>query len=46
VSENIPVTFILIYRHKTAVDYKTIEKSVGEVIEKLKNDIKQKQKKC
>lgn len=46
VSENISVTFILIYRHKTAADFNTIEKSVGEVIEKLKNDIKQKRKIC
>jgi ribonuclease P protein component len=46
VSENIRVTFILIYRHKTAADFNTINKSVGEVIEKLKNDIKQKQKIC
>jgi len=46
ISEQIRITFILIYRHKTAADFKTIEKSVGEVIEKLNNDIKQKQKKC
>ena len=46
VSEKIRITFILIYRHKTAADFKTIEKSVGEVIEKLNIDIKQKQKKC
>ena len=45
-SEQIRIAFILIYRHKTAADFKTIEKSVGEVIEKLNNDIKQKQKKC
>jgi ribonuclease P protein component len=45
-SENIQVTFILIYRHNTLPDYSTIEKAVGEVIEKLCNYIRQKQKKC
>jgi ribonuclease P protein component len=46
VSENIPITFIMIYRHRSPADFETIEKSVGEVIEKLKNDIKQKRKIC
>jgi len=45
-SENIQITFILIYRHYMVHDYDTIEKSVGEVIVKLCDNIKQKQKKC
>jgi ribonuclease P protein component len=38
-SENIQVTFIIIYRHSNVVDYDIVEKSVGEVIEKLRDDI-------
>jgi ribonuclease P protein component len=38
-SENIQVTFIIIYRHSNVVDYDIVEKSVGEVIEKLCDDI-------
>lgn len=34
-SENIQVTFIIIYRHSNVADYDIVEKSVGEVIEKL-----------
>ena len=45
-SEKIQVTFIVIYRLDTAADFKTIEKSIGEVIEKLCDNIRQKQKKC
>jgi ribonuclease P protein component len=46
VSENIQVTFILIYRQNTVADFKIIEKSVGEVIEKLCDHIRKQQKKC
>ncbi len=46
ISEKILIAFIVIYRHKTAADTKTIEKSIGEVIERLNNDIKQKLIKC
>ena len=45
-AEKIRIVFILIYRHKSAADFMTIEKSVGEVIRKLTDDIKQKQEKC
>jgi len=45
-AEKIRIAFILIYRHKSAADFMTIEKSVGEVIRKLIDDIKQKQDKC
>lgn len=38
-SENIQVTFIIIYRHSNVADYDIVEKSVGEVIEKLCEDI-------
>jgi ribonuclease P protein component len=38
-SENIQVTFIIIYRHSNVADYDIVEKSVGEVIEKLCDDI-------
>ena len=41
-AKNIQLTFILIYRNKTISDYTAIEKSVGEVIEKLCNDIRKK----
>jgi len=46
VSEKIRVTFVVIYRLNSAADFKTIEKSIGEVIEKLSNNIRQKQEKC
>jgi ribonuclease P protein component len=46
VSEKIQVAFIVIYRLDYEADFKTIEKSTGEVIEKLCDDIRQKQKKC
>jgi ribonuclease P protein component len=46
VSEKIQVAFIVIYRQDYAADFKTIEKSIGEVIEKLCDDIRQKRKKC
>lgn len=45
-AEEIRIAFILIYRHKSPADFMTIEKSVGEVIRKLIDDIKQKQDKC
>ena len=45
-AEKIRIAFILIYRHKSPADFMTIEKSVGEVIRKLTDDIKQKQDKC
>jgi len=45
-AEKIRIAFILIYRHKSPADFMTIEKSVGEVIRKLIDDIKQKQDKC
>ena len=45
-AEKIRIAFILIYRHKSPADFMTIEKSVGEVIRKLTDDIKQKQEKC
>jgi len=41
-AKNTQITFILIYRNKTISDYTAIEKSVGEVIEKLCNDIRKK----
>ena len=44
-SENIQVTFIIIYRHSTVADYDVVEKAVGEVIEKLCDNIIKKQKK-
>ena len=44
-AEKIRIAFILIYRHKSPADFMTIEKSVGEVIRKLIDDIKQKQDK-
>jgi len=46
ISEKIRIAFIVIYRHKTVADTKTIQKSIGEVIERLNNDIKQKLIKC
>ena len=45
-TEKIRIAFILIYRHKSPADFMTIEKSVGEVIRKLIDDIKQKLDKC
>lgn len=45
-ADNIQVTFMLIYRNNEVTDYVTIENSVDEVIEKLCNVIRQKQKKC
>jgi ribonuclease P protein component len=44
-SENIQVTFIIIYRYTTVADYDVVEKSVGEVIEKLCANVMKKQKK-
>ena len=44
-SENIQVTFIIIYRHSTVADYDVVEKAVGEVIEKLCDNIIKKRKK-
>ena len=45
-ADNIQVTFMLIYRNNEVTDYVTIENSLDEVIEKLCNVIRQKQKKC
>ncbi len=42
--ENIKVTFVLVYRNNEVSDYFSTEKSVGEVIEKLCDVIRQKQK--
>ena len=44
--ENIQITLVLVYRNTVVHDYYTIEKSVVEVIEKLCDKIRQKQKKC
>lgn len=44
-SENIQVTFILIYRPSNIADYAIIEKSVGGVIEKLCDNIIKNRKK-
>jgi ribonuclease P protein component len=44
-SENIQVTFIIIYRYSTVADNEVVEKSVGEVIEKLCDKVMKKQKK-
>ena len=44
-SENIQVTFIIIYRHSNVADYDIVEKSVGEVIEKLCDNILKNRKK-
>jgi ribonuclease P protein component len=44
-SENIQVTFIIIYRHDTVTEFNVIEKSIGELIEKLRDNILKKQNK-
>lgn len=44
-SENIQVTFIIIYRHGTVAEYDVIENSIGKLIEKLCENILKKQKK-
>lgn len=44
--ENIQIIFILICRNNIVPDYVTTEKSVEEVIEKLCDVVRQKQKKC
>jgi len=44
-SETIQIAFIVIYRHSTSADYSTIEKAVGEVIEKLCDNAGKKRKK-
>ncbi len=44
--ENIQITFVLIFRNKMIPDYDIAEKSVEEVIEKLCNVVRQKQRKC
>jgi ribonuclease P protein component len=44
-SENIQVVFIIIYRNITVTDYDVVEKSVGDVIEKLCENIMRKRKK-
>lgn len=42
-SENIQVAFIIIYRHDIVTEYSVIEKSIGELIEKLCENILKKQ---
>jgi ribonuclease P protein component len=44
-SENIQVTFIIIYRYGTVAGYNVIEKSIGELIEKLCDNIQKAQNK-
>ena len=44
-SENIRVTFVIIYRLSSVAEYNVIEKSVGELIEKLCDNILKKQDK-
>jgi ribonuclease P protein component len=44
--ESIQIIFILICRNNIVPDYVTTEKSVEEVIEKLCDVVRQKQKKC
>jgi len=44
-SENIQVTFIIIYRNGIVAGYNVIEKAIGELIEKLCEDILKKQNK-
>jgi len=46
VSENVQVSIVLIYRKNDLSDYRTIEKSVAEVLEMLYTSIKEKLKKC
>jgi ribonuclease P protein component len=46
VSENVQVSIVLIYRKNDLSDYRTIEKSVAEVLEMLYKSIKEKLKKC
>jgi ribonuclease P protein component len=38
-SENIQVTFVVILRGKTVPDYFTVEKSVKEMLDKLKSEV-------
>lgn len=44
-SENIRVTFVIIYRLSRVAEYNVIEKSLGELIEKLCDNILKKQDK-
>jgi ribonuclease P protein component len=44
-SEKTQVTFIIIYRYSIVADYDVVEKSVGEVIEKLCDNVIKKNKK-
>jgi ribonuclease P protein component len=44
-SENIRVTFVIIYRLSSIAEYNVIKKSVGELIEKLCDNILKKQDK-
>jgi len=44
-SEDIQITFIVIYRHSNTADYSSIEKGVGEVIERLCDNAQKKHKK-
>lgn len=44
-SENIQIAFVVIYRYGPVADYPAVEKSVGEVIEKLCACAAKKQKK-
>ena len=45
-SENVRVSIVLIYRNNALSDYRTIEKSVAEVLGMLCTNIKEKLKKC
>jgi len=44
-SENIQIAFIIIYRNDIAAEYSVIENSIGELIEKLCDNILKKQNK-
>jgi ribonuclease P protein component len=44
--QNVQIAFVIICRNNTVSDYKTTEKSVEEVIEKLCHAVMQKKMKC
>jgi ribonuclease P protein component len=44
-SENIQIALIIIYRYSTVASYDVVEKAVGEVIEKLCENVIKRQKK-
>jgi ribonuclease P protein component len=45
-SENIQIAFIIICRSGNVADYKTLEKSVEELIDKLCDNVRQERRKC